>query len=157
MITNLLSSAVASVAASGETTTTADGGTVESARQEASQDARENFLDNMDTMFNQILADKTDIAAVTYVPAGTRLIIYPKEDLWIRTRERTEEESLMASNKPTVFLDDRDPTGELERSSGGNAGGNSSSGTGTGSGTSGVVYVDNSNAEVQACLYELQI
>lgn len=149
MITNLLSSAVAYVAASGETTTTADGGTVESARQEASQDARENFLDNMDTMFNQILADKTDIAAVTYVPAGTRLIIYPKEDLWIRTRERTEEESLMASNKPTVFLDDRDPTGELERSSGGNAGGNSSSGTGTGSGTSGVVYVDNSNAEVQ--------
>ena len=149
MITNLLSSAVAYVAASGETSTTSDGGTVESARQEAAQDARENFLDNMDQMFDQILQDKTNIAAVTYVPAGTRLIIYPKEDLWIRTPERSKDESLQAAQKPVVFIDDTDPTGSRTmRERAAQSGG--SSGTGTSSGTSGVVYEDNAQAEVQS-------
>lgn len=147
MVTNLLSSAVAYVAASGETTTTSDGGTVENARAEAANDARENFLDNMDQMFDQILQDKTDIEAVTYVPAGTRLIIYPKEDLWIRTPERSEEESLQDLNKPTVFLDDANPVGTSSASGSGGGGGSGGSGgasTGTSPGTSGVVYMDES-------------
>ncbi len=149
MVTNLLSSAVAYVAASGETTTNSDGDSVESARQEAAQDARENFLDNMDQMFDQILQDKTDIEAVTYVPAGTRLIIYPKEDLWIRTPERSAEESLQAAKKPTVFLDDSDPTDSKERR-GAAAQGGGSTGTGTEAGTSGVVYTDEDSATVQS-------
>ena len=115
IVTNLLSSAVAYVMADGESTTSSDGGTTENNRAEAANDARENFLNNMDQMFQDILADKTNIEAVTYVPAGTRLIIYPKVDLWIRTPERSEEEALQDIEKPTVFIDDRNPTGGSER------------------------------------------
>ncbi len=143
VVTSLLSSAMAYIAASGETSTT-DGSTVQNAKAEAASDARENFLDNMDQIFQQILQDKTDIEAVTYVPAGTRLIIYPKVDLWIRTLERSKEESLRSIEKPTVLIDDRNPDGK----SGANQA-TSSGSTGTSSGTSGVVYQDDSAAEVQ--------
>ena len=145
MVTTLMSSAVAYVAASGETSTSTDGSTTSDAKAEAAQDARENFLQNMDDMFNQILQDKTNIEAVTYVPAGTRLIIYPKEDLWIRTAARSKEEDLEALNKPTVFLDDQNPTGD---SSKGSSGGGSGS-TGTAGGTQGVVYMDDEAGNVQ--------
>ncbi len=144
MVTTLMSSAVAYIAASGETSTSSDGSTTSNAKAEAAQDARQNFLQNMDDMFNQILQDKTNIEAVTYVPAGTRLIIYPKEDLWIRTAARSQEEALDALNKPTVLIDDR-----AQGSSGGNSGGGNSSGTGTAGGTQGVVYMDNEADNVQ--------
>ena len=157
MVTNLLSSAVAYVAASGETSTDSDGNTVENARAEAAEDARQNFLDNMDTMFEQILQDKTDIEAVTYVPAGTRLIIYPKEDLWVRTPERSEEEALQDLQKPTVFIDDRNPTGtggggSDNSGAGGSAGGSSNTTTGTSPGASGVVYLDENAEDVRATM-----
>ena len=154
IVTNLLSSAVAYVMADGESTTSSDGGTTEDNRAEAANDARENFLNNMDQMFQEILADKTNIEAVTYVPAGTRLIIYPKVDLWIRTPERSEEEALQDVEKPTVFIDDRNPTGTGNSSnsgSGGSAGGGNAT-TGTSPGTSGVVYLDENAEDVQATM-----
>lgn len=146
MVTNLLSSAVAYVAATTESGQGTGENSVETSKQQAANDARENFLDNMDQMFDQILQDKTDIAAVTYVPAGTRLIIYPKEDLWIRTIQRSKEESEQDIGKPTVFLDDKNPTGNAA------TGGNNAAradGTGTSAGTSGVVYQDE-DVDVQA-------
>ena len=146
MVTTLMSSAVAYVAASGETSTSSDGSTTSNAKAEAAQDARENFLQNMDEMFNQILQDKTNIEAVTYVPAGTRLIIYPKEDLWIRTAARSKEEDLEALGKPTVLIDDQNPTGS---GSDGKSSGGSGNGTGTAAGTQGVVYMDNEADNVQ--------
>ena len=151
IVTNLLSSAMAYVMADGESTTNSDGGTTENNRAEAANDARENFLNNMDQMFQKILENKTNIEAVTYVPAGTRLIIYPKVDLWIRTLERSEEEALQDRQKPTVFLDDRDPTGTggSNNSARDNAGGGNTT-TGTSPGTSGVVYLDENTEDVQA-------
>ncbi len=151
IVTNLLSSAVAYVMADGESTTSSDGGTTEDSKAEAASDARASFLANMDQMFQDILRDKTNIESVTYVPAGTRLIIYPKVDLWIRTPERSEDEDLQDREKPTVFIDKRNPTGAggSSSSSGGSAGGSSTT-TGTSPGTSGVVYLDENAEDIQA-------
>jgi type IV secretion system protein VirB10 len=78
----------------------------ESSKQQAANDARENFLDQMNQIFNQILSDKTNIRALTYVPAGTRIIVYPNVDLWLRTWERDAE---VSTNEvlQDVLIDDK--------------------------------------------------
>ena len=103
MVTTSLTSALTYIAAAGETTTNSNGTTVQNAKAQATEEARQNFVDGMKDIFQQILQDKTDISAVAYVPAGTRIIIYPKVDLWIRTPAREEEEEKEAS----------EPTGQL--------------------------------------------
>ena len=117
MATSLMSSALMYVTASGSTTTTSEGSTVQSARAQAAEDARQNFLTNMQDIFQDILRRKTDIEAVTYVPAGTRLIIYPRVDLWLRTyeRERSDEYAKEALSKPEQLIDDSDPMGSIHR------------------------------------------
>ena len=65
-----------------------DSSLTETPKQQAANDARQNFLDQMNQVFEQILSDKTNIRPLTYVPAGTRIIVYPNVDLWMRTRER---------------------------------------------------------------------
>ncbi len=138
VVTSFMSSALAYVTATDQTTENGGENAVESSRQQAANDARQNFLDNMDQIFNQILQDKTNIEAVTYVPAGTRLIIFPKEDLWIRTLDRSKEENdMQAMQKPTVFIDDRNPVGKT-----GGSGAKAGGGSGSGGSTSGVVYQD---------------
>lgn len=78
----------------------------ESPRQQAANDARQNFLQDMNRVFEQILADKTNIRPLTYVPAGTRIIIYPNIDLWLRTPERDEAEVAKNLSKRDVLIDD---------------------------------------------------
>ena len=57
-------------------------------------------------MFEQILNDKADIRPVTYVPAGTRMIVFPKVDLWLRD---IENEILTTPNNIfTPHIDDED-------------------------------------------------
>jgi YD repeat-containing protein len=80
-------------------------GSVETSKQQAANDARQNFLDDMESLFDEILADKTDVKAMTYIPAGTRIIIYPNTDLWLRTAERDQEES-QNYQKPEILIDD---------------------------------------------------
>ncbi len=60
-------------------------GTVENSKQQAASDARQNFMDKMDEILQEIIDRKKEIEPVTYVPAGTRIIIYPMTDLWLRT------------------------------------------------------------------------
>lgn len=67
-------------------------GETETSRQQAANDARQNFLSQMDAVFNEILNDKASIRPMTYVPAGTRIIIYPQIDLWLRTADREQYE-----------------------------------------------------------------
>ncbi len=84
----------------------------ESSRQEAMNDARQNFLDNTQQMFEQILEDRSNIRAITFVPAGTRIIVYPGQDLWLRTIEDDatgEQSSGRNTGKPTVLIDDSNP------------------------------------------------
>lgn len=94
VLTSVLSSAAAYAMA------TDDNGNsnIETSRQQAANDARQNFLDDMQGIFDQILRDKTNVKAMTYVPNGTRIIIYPKKDLRIRTPERDKQESNEGGN-----------------------------------------------------------
>lgn len=78
----------------------------ESPHQQAANDARQNFLQDMNRIFEQILADKTNIKPLTYVPAGTRIIVYPNIDLWLRTPERDEAEVAKNLSKRDVLIDD---------------------------------------------------
>lgn len=78
----------------------------ETSRQQAASDARENFLQSMNSIFEQILQDKVNIRPLTYVPAGTRIIIYPSVDLWLRTLEREENEAASGINVKDVLIDD---------------------------------------------------
>ncbi|MBR2034125.1 MAG: TrbI/VirB10 family protein, partial [Alphaproteobacteria bacterium] len=89
-------------------------GESETPRQQAANDARQNFINEMNTIFDEILADKSNIKALTYVPAGTRIIVFPNTDLWLRTVERDQDSSLML-NKPKVFIDDAKVAAEREQ------------------------------------------
>ena len=127
IVTSTLTSALAFVTASGNTTTDASGGTTSDARAEAASDARQNFVNGMNEIFNQILESKTKIAAVSYVPAGTRLIIYPKVDLWIRTPDREKEEALEEAIAPGPLIDGKESLGDdkeknLPKAGGGSTG-----------------------------------
>lgn len=78
----------------------------ESSRQQAANDARQNFLDQMNQIFQMILNDKTNIRPLTYIPAGTRIIVYPNVDLWMRTAERDADVSTNSQVKD-VLIDDK--------------------------------------------------
>lgn len=82
----MATSAIAYMMATNEDAT----GEVENSKQQAASDARSNFLEKMDEILDQILASKSQIQAVTFVPAGTRIIIYPMTDLWLRTTKDIE-------------------------------------------------------------------
>jgi hypothetical protein len=45
----------------------------------------------MDKILDEIISSKEQIQPVTYVPAGTRIIIYPMQDLWLRTTKDIKE------------------------------------------------------------------
>ena len=83
LLGTVATSAVAYLMASNEDAT----GEVETSKQQAAADARQNFLDKMDQILNNILESKEKIQAVTYIPAGTRIIVYPMQDLWLKTMD----------------------------------------------------------------------
>lgn len=82
------------------------GGDTETPKQQAANDARQNFLDQMNQMFEQILQDKANIQAMSYVPAGTRIIIFPKVDLWLRDIENDKEGSFEPNNANVLINDE---------------------------------------------------
>ena len=120
IVTSTLTSAITYLAAAGESSQNSDGESTQDAKAEAADDARENFVEDMRAIFQKILSDKTDISAVAYVPAGTRLIIYPKVDLWIRTAEREQEQQAEKETGKGPFLDNEEdkPQGQKSGSSG---------------------------------------
>ena len=79
--------------------------TGESPRQQAANDARQSFINEMSDIFDEILRDKSNIKPMTYVPAGTRIIVFPNTDLWLRTIERDQDSSINLE-KPEIFIDD---------------------------------------------------
>ncbi len=98
VMTSVVTSAVSyMMAANDDYTVNADTGTsTQSAKAEAAADARENFINAMDTIFQQLIAESTNVPPVVYVPSGTRVTIFSNEDLWLRSEEddvRDYEES----------------------------------------------------------------
>lgn len=121
IVTSTLTSALTFLSAAGETSTSSNGSTVQDSKAEAANEARENFVDEMDEIFQQIIGDKTDISAVAYVPAGTRLIIYPKVDLWIRTPEREQEYAAeLDTGKGPLIDGDEENSHKKDRKNSGN-------------------------------------
>lgn len=93
-LTTVLSSSVAYMMATNEKSS----GETENSKQQAASDARQNFLDDMQNIFDEILADKTNVKAMTYIPNGTRIIVYPNTDLWLRSDKLDKEESQNGGN-----------------------------------------------------------
>ena len=67
---------------------------IETSKQQAASDSRQNFLEKMNEILDKIIEEKEQIRAVTYVPAGTRAIIYPMRDLWLRTTKDIEKRNV---------------------------------------------------------------
>ena len=88
----------------------------ESPRQQAANDARQNFINEMNNIFDEILQDKSNIKPLTYIPAGTRIIVFPNTDLWLRNWENDQDASLQLE-KPQVFIDDGEKAAEQEKKS----------------------------------------
>lgn len=106
LLTSMLQNATAYVMASGSGTTNTDTSSTSDSRSQAANQARENFIQQMDRIFGEILERKAHIKSITYVPAGTRIIIFPNKDLWLNSEKR-----------------DRDKRAESENSRGGGSGG----------------------------------
>ncbi|MBO7244407.1 MAG: hypothetical protein J6V53_03910 [Alphaproteobacteria bacterium] len=88
------------------------GNTITSSKTEAANDARENFIESMQTIFDQLVQDSANIPVVIYVPSGTRLTVFPNEDLWLRSEEddvAEAEEPSMEAQKPDTssWVDNR--------------------------------------------------
>ncbi len=122
-------------------------GETENSKQQAMNDAREGFLEDTKKMFNQILADRSNIRAITFIPAGTRIIVYPKVDLWLRTLENdgeatdnTEYKDVLIDDKKTA---DKRAADEANRRANFGKGVSSSSSKSAGGGT--VVYEEDAS------------
>ncbi len=78
-------------AGDGSTSTTNSNGTTttQDARSEAMSDARKQVNDRISEIIKEIMKKKSAIKSVAYVPAGTRIIIYPNQDLWLNSVERS--------------------------------------------------------------------
>lgn len=91
-------------------------GETETSRQQAANDARQNFLDQMNQVFSDILNDKANIKPMTYIPAGTRIIIYPTYDLWLRTAEReNDKNTVLPKAKVLIDTKQRDREDDINR------------------------------------------
>ena len=101
---NVATSALAYMMAANEDAT----GEVETSKQQAASDARENFIAKMNDILDKIMEEKEQITPVTYIPAGTRVIIYPMADLWLRTTKNVEsnDESAKSRDNTKVLLDE---------------------------------------------------
>lgn len=133
-------------------------GDTESSKQQAMNDAREGFLDDAKKMFNQILADRSNIRAITFIPAGTRIIVYPKVDLWLRTLDNdadatddTEYKDVLIDDKKTS---DKRAADEANRRARFGKGVSSSSSSKTSSGGAVVYEEDASNAQPAMALVD---
>lgn len=105
LVSTMAASAIAYMMAADEDAT----GEVETSKQQAASDARQSFLEKMDEIIEEIMEKKQEIQPVTYVPAGTRLIIYPLQDLWLRTTKDIEQgvESTGDDEVKDVLIDDK--------------------------------------------------
>jgi len=86
-----------------------------SPRQEAANDARQNFLNQMNQVFDQMLQDQADIKPLVYIPAGTRIIVYPNIDLWLRTPDRDTQDSANQMTTKDILLDDKQTTADAKK------------------------------------------
>ena len=123
----VIESAVLYLSASNDKPTlSSDGEVALSERQEAAQDARTKFSDNMNNMFQTVLKDLGKLSPVVYVPSGTRITVFAKTDLWLRSEQDPPESS---AGKADTLIDNHDDkegglTGDSEGGGAEGGGGN---------------------------------
>ena len=101
LMQSTLTSAVSYIVASDRSVTenVENGTTSQSDRARAAQDARENFIDNMEQIFQQMIEESSSTPPVVFVPSGTRMTVFAMEDLWLRS-EQDDEDEYVAENGP---------------------------------------------------------
>ena len=93
VLSTLATSAVAYLMATNdELTAGQNGGYSGAGRAVAMAEARKNFIDVIQTILDQLIEDAQNVPPVVYVPSGTRLTVFPQEDLWLRTADDDEED-----------------------------------------------------------------
>ncbi|MGN0903693.1 MAG: TrbI/VirB10 family protein, partial [Alphaproteobacteria bacterium] len=137
LLESVVTSAILYSVASDEKPVISDNGEVAlSERQEAAKDARSKFGDDMDQVFQSIFSQTSKMAVVSYVPSGTRITVYAKEDLWLRSEDDPSEADMKKMGGEGL-LDEKDPN--LERFDNGQgtgvSGRGASQGGGAGTGT----------------------
>ena len=99
----LAQSAVAYMMATNDdiSTTTANGGTsTQTNKSQAANDARKAFIDEIGSILDDMIARAQQTPPVVFVPAGTRLTVFPQRDLWLRSVEDDEKEANEAFGTP---------------------------------------------------------
>lgn len=162
MLSSMLESAMAYVMASGKgTNTSSNGSSTSDSRSQAAEDARQNFLEQMNNIFEDIMNRKANIKSVTYVPAGTRIIIFPNQDLWLNSVKRAaaaDEEGMYHNGETGLTESHPERTGASDVQVSGNyqenvrpvSGGGAAAGGNTGRNTVGYIPPANNAQKVPA-------
>ena len=99
-------SAISYLIASDETVTQNEnyGTSSQSDRAQAAQQARQNFIDDMELIFNQMIEDSSAIPPIVFIPSGTRLTVFAMEDLWLRSEQDDEDDYVaqMGADSPVA-------------------------------------------------------
>ena len=118
LLQSTLTSAISYIVASDSTVTeNANYGTTsQSDRAKAAQDARENFIDDMEQIFQQMIEESSSTPPVVFVPSGTRMTVFAMDDLWLRS-EQDDEDDYVAANgpDPTAAQRPRGNSGMMQR------------------------------------------
>ena len=106
------SAALWMMADGGTTVETASGGTTTTTttgKQQALDDARTNFSDKMQEIFDAIFSELQQISSGSFVPSGTRITVFANQDLWLRTETEDEEDDINYEvKKPKKLIDPRE-------------------------------------------------
>mgnify|MGYP000413634983 FL=1 len=80
-----------------------DGEVAMSGRQQAAEDARTRFSDTMQQIFDDIINETSQLKTRLFVPSGTRITVFAKSDLWLRSS--LEDEDVDSNAKVDVLID----------------------------------------------------
>ncbi|MGN1078607.1 MAG: 5-fold beta-flower protein, partial [Alphaproteobacteria bacterium] len=81
----------------------ADGEVAMSGRQQAAEDARTRFSDTMQLIFDSIIGETEKLKTRLFVPAGTRITVFARSDLWLRSS--VEDEDADSEAKADLLID----------------------------------------------------
>lgn len=79
----------------------------ETSKQQATNDARESFLNDTKQMFQKLVSEYMQNQPVIFVPAGTRITVYPNVDLWLRTENTSQNAGSGELSEAGAFTDDK--------------------------------------------------
>ena len=98
LIASAVENSIAYSLATGKSSTSDGGTTTQDARAAAAEDARQNFIDQMNQIVEDLMERKSKITPITYVPVGTRIIIFPRVDLWLNSMARSKVKDEMGDD-----------------------------------------------------------